>query len=825
MSDHPAFLCVKQGSHQARKSEKKVSRKIGIISPHKYILFNLMPTEKAKSTTAKQRKSKRTGKAKTARRTVKKRPKKRNIRFLKRRTVVPVLTVCLLLFLGFLYYLDQRITQRFEGRIWQLPAHVYARPLELYLGKSISVKQLLFELDYLNYQKVDQLPQKPAQYRHWGDAFEIKTRDFIFWDGEESSHTIRIAIENNKISQLIDLYTTNAVDLVRFDAGYLTGIFPSHSEDRVLLKLDEVPDMFIKMLLLIEDRRFFTHWGIDPQSIARALVVNVTSGKTVQGGSTLTQQLVKNLFLTQDKTLVRKLNEAFMSLLLEVHYDKKLILETYLNEIYLGQDGRRAIHGFGLASEFYFGKTLKQLSIDEMAVLVGMVKGASYYNPTRNPEHARERRNIVLSAMHQAGLITQRQLDTLSSKPVESVKHASSGLYPAFIDLVKLQLQQDYQPEDLSSEGLRVFTTLDPYIQSMAEQAIIKTLPRLSASSELEAAAVVVSPSNGDVLSVVGGRKPSYKGFNRALNAERQIGSLIKPVIYLTALQNPADYTLATILDDSEFTYETRNQEDWQPQNYDKKYHGEVTLYEALLNSYNIPAVRTGLDIGLHNVIKTLKALGSNKTVQVLPSLTLGAIDMSPVEVATVYQSFSANGFHSPLRSVHAVLDSELQPLERYSLDVDNQVKTEAMAVVNSALIDVAKYGTARRLSDNLSLQVAGKTGTSDDLRDSWFAGFSGDVMAVVWTGYDDNRPTTLTGSSGALKIWQNLVKEVAYKPYRVPEMSGLSRYWVDVKDGLLSEKGCENAVELLFIEGSQPQQKTDCAGDSGSNWFLNLFN
>ncbi len=739
-------------------------------------------------------------------------------------------TLLLIALSAYLFYLDHKITQRFEGRLWQLPAHVYARPLELFVGKSISEEQVLFELNYLNYQNVDGLPGKAAQYRHWDNKFEIKTRHFTFWDGEEKSHTIRLSIDDDKVSQLTDIYSNSNVDLVRFDAGYLTGIFPSHAEDRVLVKLDDVPDMFIKMLLLIEDRRFFTHWGVDPLSIARALLVNLSSGKTLQGGSTLTQQLVKNLFLTQDKTIVRKINEAFMSLLLEFHYDKKLILETYLNEIYLGQDGRRSIHGFGLASEFYFGKSLKSLSIDEMATLIGMVKGASYYNPKRNPKHATERRNVVLDTMQHEDLITARQLEKLSKKPVVAVKHASSGLYPAFIDMIKLQLQQDYQAEDLRSEGLRVFTTLSPFVQFKSEQAVIKTLPLLSKDKSLQAAAVVVSPSNGDVLAVVGDRKPSYKGFNRALNAQRQIGSLIKPVVYLAALQHSSQYTLATMLDDSEFIYKLSNNRDWRPKNYDREYHGEITLYEALLKSYNIPAARTGLAVGLDEVMKILSVLGGPKqsgpdTTSLFPSLTLGAINMSPVEVASVYQSFSANGFHSQLRSVHAVLDKNKKPLERYSLDVDNQVSPKAMAIVNSALVDVTKYGTARRLSEQLDIQVAGKTGTSDDLRDSWFAGFSGDMLAVVWVGYDDNHPTTLTGSSGAMRIWSKLIKHTAYKSYEVPEMPGLVKYRVDGNNGLLTKKTCENTVELLFIEGSQPQQFSDCEGGSESNWFLNLFN
>ena len=788
-------------------------------------------TKKAKSTAKKTtvkkgnpKKSVSRRKAVARKKTVRKKAVHQKSR-LKHRLFYSVLAVFIVFIIIYSYVLDQRITERFEGRIWQLPAHVYARPLELFSGKSISVKQLKFELEYLNYQSVGELPKQQAQYRYWNNVFEIKTRGFDFWDGKEPAHTIRVTIKDNTITDLIDIYTNKSANLVRFDAGYLTGIFPSHSQDRVLLKLDDVPDMFIKMLLLIEDRRFFSHWGVDPRSIARALIVNLSSGQTVQGGSTLTQQLVKNLFLNQQKKLSRKINEAIMSLLLEFHYDKHLILETYLNEIYLGQDGRRAIHGFGLASEFYFGKGLKELSIDQMAILIGMVKGASYYNPKRNPEHARQRRDIVLNAMQQSNLITERQLKILTGKPLATIKHAKSSLYPAFIDVVKLQLQQDYQADDLRSEGLSVFTTLDPYIQYNAEQAVKNTLLKLSNDKELQASAFVVSPLNGDVLAVVGDRNPSYKGFNRALNAKRQVGSLIKPVVYLTALHDPSRYTLATLLDDSEFSYKVKNKENWRPQNYDKKFHGDVTMYEALLKSYNVPVVRTGLDIGLEQISRTLSALGYRQQFTPYASLTLGAVNMSVMDVATIYQSLSASGFHSPLRSVHAVLDKNRQPLERYSLDVDNQVRPEAVALVNSALIDVTRYGTARQLSKTLDLQVAGKTGTSDDLRDSWFAGFSGDVVAVVWTGYDDNRPSGLTGSSGAMRIWAELMKNVAYKPYKLPEMPGLARYWIDGKNGLLTEHDCENALELSFIEGTQPGQKSDCKTAEGSNWFIKLFN
>lgn len=745
-------------------------------------------------------------------------------RYFNRTMIISTLLLVTSLMVVYLVILDERITERFEGRIWQLPAHVYARPLELFSGKAIAPAQLAYELDYLNYQKTDQLPHKAGSYRRWKDTFEIKTRDFEFWDGIEPSHTIRVSITDNHVVELLDIYANKEAGPVRFDAGYLTGIFPAHAQDRVLVRLDDVPDIFIKMLLLIEDRRFFEHAGIDPRSIARALLVNVTSGSATQGGSTLTQQLVKNLFLSQEKKLSRKINEAFMSLLLELHYDKKLILETYLNEVYLGQDGKRSIHGFGLASEFYFGKALDKLSIDEMAILVGMVKGASYYNPKRNPEHARERRDVVLKSMELAQLLTERQTNKLMEKPVTTVRHARAGRYPAFIDVVKTQLQQDYQAEDLRSEGLRVFTTIDPYVQHKTEQAVVTTLPQLAENRALQTAAVVVSPLSGDVLAVVGDRNPGFRGFNRALNAKRPIGSLIKPVIYLTAIESGKDYTLATMLDDSPLIYKDKQQPDWQPMNYDRKFHGDVTLYQAILRSYNIPAVRTILDIGAENVVDTLHALGYKPDVAAYPSLALGAIPMSPWDVASIYQAFSSTGYRNPLRSVFAVLDKDKRPLERYSLDVDNQVDPDAVAVINTALIGVTRYGTSRQLARTLPIQVAGKTGTSDDLRDSWFAGFSGDAVAVVWVGYDDNHPTTLTGSSGAMKVWQKIMVDVAYQPYQLPQSPGLEKHWIDLKNGLLTENSCENAVELTFLKGTSPTTESECETEQESNWFFDLF-
>ena len=724
----------------------------------------------------------------------------------------------------YLAYLDVKIISTFEGRIWQLPARVYARPLEIYQGKKLTVDKLLVELKILNYSRVTDSDLSPGQYRRYSNRFDIATRSFSFWDGEEISQSIRLEISNNKVVTLMNLSEGSSLALVRFDPAYLAGIFPAHGEDRELVRLEEVPDKLLEMLVMVEDHRFYDHPGVDIRSIARAFLANIKAGHTVQGGSTITQQLVKNLFLTPKQNLWRKANEALMAMLLEMHYSKQKILETYINEIYLGQDQERAIHGFGLASLYYFAKPLHQLTLDEMALLVGMVKGASYYNPERQPKRAKQRRDIVLSTMHKNALISDKQLNKFTSSEIKIAKRSKRERYPAYLDLVKRQLNTSYDSDDLKSEGLRIFTTFDPYIQHKTENAIVTLMPRLAKDDKLQAAAIVVSPNNGEVLAVVGDRQPAFAGFNRALDIRRHIGSLIKPAIYLSALKQNKKYTLATVLDDSRLRIMGDDKKIWQPENYDHKYHGEVILYDALLKSYNIPAVRIGLDVGLSEISKTIHQLGNHSQLPPYPSMTLGAVDMSPFDVASIYQTFAASGFHSPLRSVVAVLDKEARPLKRYPVDVAREVNPDVVALINHSMLGIAEQGTAKRLADDLDIKVAGKTGTSDDLKDSWFAGFSGDAVAVVWMGYDDNRSTGLTGASGALRIWSNIMNAISSKSFEVLMPDNISMHWIDRKSGFLSAKGCENAIELPFIEGSQPQSKAECSEDSSPGWFQNWF-
>ncbi len=724
----------------------------------------------------------------------------------------------------YLAYLDVKIISKFEGRIWQLPARVYARPLELYEGMPLSTEKLLHELDMLNYSSEVSDTLEQGQYHRSANSFDIVTRGFEYWDGEEISRSIRVKISDGKITRLVDLSIGEPLALVRFDPAYLAGIFPSHGEDRELVRLEDVPEALIAMLVLVEDRRFYEHPGVDIRSIARAFVANIKAGRTVQGGSTITQQLVKNLFLTPRQNLWRKANEAMMAMLLELQHSKQKILETYLNEIYLGQDQERAIHGFGLASLYYFGKPLHQLALDEMALLVGMVKGASYYNPVRHPDRAKQRRDVVLTSIFDHGLISNEQLVKLSAKKIKIARHVKRVRYPAYLDLVKRQLKNTYNSDDLKSEGLRIFTAFDPYVQQQTEQAVLTVMPQLSKDKELQAAAIVVSPNNGEVLAMVGDRKPDYPGFNRSLDIQRHIGSLIKPAIYLSALKQSNKYTLASLVDDTRLRVVGDDKQLWQPENYDLKYHGKVLLYEALLKSYNIPAVRIGLDVGLGEISKTIQQLGSNKRLPPYPSMTLGAVNMSPFDVASIYQTFAASGFHSPLRSVTAVLDKEGHALKRYSVDVAREVDPDVVALINHTMLGIAEHGTAKRLSNDLNIKVAGKTGTSDELRDSWFAGFSGDAVAVVWTGYDDNRSSGLTGASGAMRIWSKLMSSISSKSFEVLMPDNITMQWVDGESGLLSGKDCENAIELPFIKGSEPKSEAECTDGSSFGWFRNLF-
>lgn len=735
-------------------------------------------------------------------------------------------------------HLDQTVREQFEGKRWTLPAYVYARPLELFPGAPLSAAQLEQELRLLNYRPAAEGPLRAGSYRRQGERVRLVTRPFTYWDGREPAAALDLQFEGGMLAALQGLGGAAAPELARLDPAVIGRIYPAHHEDRILLKLEQLPPLLRDGLKAVEDRHFDSHWGVDPLAVLRALWANVREGEVVQGGSTLTQQLVKNFFLSNDRTLSRKLNEAVMAVLLETHYSKREILEAYGNEIYLGQDSRRAIHGFGLASQFYFGEDVGELEPHQIALLIGLVKGPSYYDPRRHPQRALARRNLVLDIMAESGLLDAQRLAQARTRPLDVIARppATSG-YPAYLDLVRRQLGRDYREEDLRTEGLRIFTTLDPLLQGAAERAVSKRLATLEKrrglkAGTLEGAVVVTSISSGEVLAAVGSRDPRFAGFNRVLDAERQIGSLIKPVVYLTALQQPSRYTLITPLDDGPLSLPAPGGKRWEPQNYDKQFHGEVPLHSALAHSYNVATVRLGMDVGLDRVLETLRLLGIEREIKPYPAMLLGAMSLTPFEVTQMYHTVANGGFYTPLRAIREVVSADGTPLQRYPLELTQAVDAPAVHLLTAALQEVVTGGTAASLSAWLppELGVAAKTGTTDDLRDSWFAGYTGDRVAVAWVGRDDNKPAGYTGAGGAMTVWGDLFAAAGAAPLIASPPAGVEQVWIDPALALRADERCPGAVQWPFIEGSAPSELAPCAQglddamQRSIDWFKGLF-
>lgn len=675
---------------------------------------------------------------------------------------------------GTLYsiHLDRVVRGKFEGQRWALPARVFARPLELYADRPLLGDQLQAELDRLNYRRTA-APDAPGSYSRDGERFLIRTRSFRFWDGEEPAYALKVDLVEGRVAELEDASGGPAPALVRLDPMLIASIYPTHNEDRVLLRRKEIPDLLIRTLIAVEDRSFYRHVGVDPRGIARAAFSNVRAGGVVEGASTLTQQLVKNFYLTADRTFERKINEALMALLLERRYSKDEILEAYANEIYLGQDGSRAIHGFGLASSFFFNKPIEELGIPETALLVGMVQAPSSLDPRRRSEAALKRRNLVLDLMARDGVISPADAAAAKGAPLGIAEGGGRpvGEYPDFISLVRRQLQRDYREEDLRSEGLNIFTTLDPLVQSEVEKSLPARLSDLEKSrrmkaGSLEAAAVVTSVAQGEVLALAGGRESGYAGFNRALDSVRSIGSLVKPAIYLAALSEPERYSLTTSLQDTPVSMRVGDKI-WAPKNYDRRVNGAVPLHRALSSSLNLATVHLGLSVGITEVTETLYRLGAQRRISKVPAMLLGAVSLSPLEVAQVYQTIAAGGYRAPLRAIREVMDPNGRPLNRYPLAVEAVVDPRAAYLTTWAMQRVVTHGTARWLGDKLpeAMTMAGKTGTTDEMRDSWYAGFSGDKVAVVWVGRDDYQPMGLAGGTGALRVWGDFMLAIPNEP------------------------------------------------------------
>ena len=721
-------------------------------------------------------------------------------------------------FVAFSVYLirmDNIVREKFEGNRWDIPAKVFARPLEIYSNAPLGQADLIQELKLLGYKNSDNY-SKTGNYLNSGNTVFIHTRGFDFGDSVEPEQILKISFNQDSISEVSATKPTST-GIARLEPMLIGGIYPQHNEDRVLIKLDKVPKPLIEALIATEDRNFYSHHGISVRGIARAIVANVTGGRR-QGGSTLTQQLVKNFYLSPERTLKRKVNEALMALLIEFHYDKDEILEAYLNEVNLGQNGSYSINGYGLASQFYFGLPLRELNISQQAYLVGLVQGPTLYNPWKNPEAAIKRRNIVLNNMLVMGYLTQEQYETESARPLNVITKPTVGpsRFPDFMDIVRRQLRTEYQESDLTNQGLRIFTTLDPIAQTKVQDAFKSSVGRLANANpkrlkDLQGAVVLTHPENGELVAAVGSTQ-DFTGFNRALDAKRQVGSLLKPVIYLNALES-GRYSWASPIEDSYINISV-NGKPWTPKNYSGGEHGIVPMVQALSNSYNLSAVRLGQEFGLSSFRNQLIKFGvKSESIPSYPSIFLGAVDLSPLDVSGIYNNFATGGFKYPTKSIRSVVDSQGRVLERFGLSVQQTIDPSSAYLLNYGLQQVMSSGTGKSAYNSLpaSLKLAGKSGTTNDTRDSWFAGYSGNYTAVVWLGLDNNQVTGLTGSSGALPVWTNIMKQLRQKPVNLRQTDNIQWVWIDRSTGLLSGQGCEGALYTPILRNNIPRQATEC--------------
>ena len=719
------------------------------------------------------------------------------------------------LLLGFLIpymlYLNHQVGERFGKLRWQVPTRVYARPLILRTGLAMDAQTLKTELDAASYHGGD--GKRSGTYARNGARWRISSRGYDDVDGRVAPAQLEVTLSGGEVVAIRDVGSRKALRSARLDPARIATLYGQQQEERRLVRIEEVPELLVTGLQAVEDRDFNHHMGVDFSGMLRAVFVNVKSGgDTRQGASTLTQQLARSglLGIGKEQTYTRKFKEILFALLLEARYDKKTILEAYFNQVDLGQRGAQAIRGVSAASEFWFGRELRDLSTEQIALMIGLVKGPSWYNPRRNPERATERRNFVLGKMHESGLIDDKEYQRALKAPLgvtENAGNVAANRFPSYVDLVRKQLARDYPADSISGAGLSVMSGMSPSAQGYAEGAVARTLKSVGSKGRppLQAGLVMTDVHNGDVLAVVGSRNFTEQGFNRAVDAKRPVGSLLKPFVYLLALAQPDKWSLASTISDAPVTVSLGRGRDWKPRNSDNRSHGTVRVVDALAQSYNQATVRLGMDVQpqrLAALVNTLAGIQSEGQ----PSLILGAVDQSPYAMAQLYQFLASDGEIQPLHAVRGVLDSQGRTIKRYDSAPPPAQKGDAVAarLVGTALQYAVNSGTGRPLiRDGLGrLAPAGKTGTSNDGRDSWFAGYTGDHLAVVWVGNDQNKETGLYGATGGMRVWSDIFARLPSAPLRIPS-DGLDWQWVE--GGYSTDPGCPGARRFAFVAGYAP--------------------
>ncbi|MDE3271602.1 penicillin-binding protein 1B [Pseudoalteromonas sp. G4] len=697
--------------------------------------------------------------------------------------------LCLALAL-YLIYLDSKISHKFEGNKWQLPAQIYARAMTFYPGQYLSKDEVIWELQRLNYSEVNRI-NNTGQYVVKGNSIRIYRRAFEFYDGSEQQMGFDLIFGPKKLAA-IKGEQGESLAMARLEPVQLARLANETKQDREFVPLSHIPKVVQETLLLVEDRNFYEHHGVSVWSIVRALVANIRAGRTVQGGSTLTQQLAKNFYLSRDRTLTRKINEALIALILDFRYSKDEILEAYLNEVYLGQSRSQGVHGFGLASEFYFGKPLNEIEYDQVALLVAMVKGPSYYNPRRFKERTMERRDLVLRLMVENGLISTKSYKLALARDIkiEPLSRFDINQHPGYMDLVRRELKDILDSKDTIDAGVRVFTYFDLQKQAAMEKSFETGLPyleRLKSTSKLEAAMLSVNVKYGGVSALVGARDSDFNGFNRALDTKRNIGSLVKPAIYMTAFES-GKYTLGSLVDDEPMEISDEAGHTWSPSNFDQRFRGKMPLYQAFI----------GLDLGLPAVTESIKRLGVEQSINQYPSLLLGAQELSPIDVAQMYSTIAFDGDYRNITSVAAITNAVGELIYQHQSTPIRRFSPATSYMTKYAMQKVTREGTAKRLKLHFpTIQLAGKTGSTNNLRDSWFAGFDQNTVTVTWVGRDDNKPTKLTGSVGALELYIRYLRQLNPESIATPRPPSIKWAFVNTETGKQAPPGCGTVLKL----------------------------
>ncbi|HGV4648214.1 TPA: bifunctional glycosyl transferase/transpeptidase [Enterobacter cloacae] len=754
-------------------------------------------------------------------------------------------------------YLDQKIRSRIDGKVWQLPAAVYGRMVNLEPDMSISKNEMVKLLEATQYRQVSKMT-RPGEFTVQAKSIEMIRRPFDFPDSKEGQVRARLTFDGDRLETIENMDNNRQFGFFRLDPRLITMLSSANGEQRLFVARNGFPDLLVDTLLATEDRHFYEHDGISLYSIGRAVLANLTAGRTVQGASTLTQQLVKNLFLSSERSYWRKANEAYMAVLMDARYSKDRILELYMNEVYLGQSGDNEIRGFPLASLYYFGRPVEELSLDQQALLVGMVKGASIYNPWRNPKLALERRNLVLRLLQQQQVIDQELYDMLSARPLGvQPRGGVISPQPAFMQLVRQELQSKLGDKVKDLSGVKIFTTFDSVAQDAAEKAAVEGIPALKKQrklSDLETAMVVVDRNTGEVRAMVGGAEPQFAGYNRAMQARRSIGSLAKPATYLTALSQPNLYRLNTWIADAPISLRQPNGQVWSPQNDDKQFSGQVMLVDALTRSMNVPTVNLGMALGLPAIVDTWQKLGVAKDqLHPVPAMILGALNLTPIEVAQAFQTIASGGNRAPLSALRSVIAEDGSVLYQSFPQAERAVPAQAAYMTLWTMQQVVQRGTGRQLGAKYpGLHLAGKTGTTNNNVDTWFAGIDGREVVITWVGRDNNQPTKLYGASGAMSIYQRYLANQSPVPLNLvaPEdivdmgvdSSGnfvcgggmrILPVWTTNPDSLCQQSQPEQPTGNPFDQSSQPQQpqqqqpqqqneKKDSDGVAG--WIRDMF-